>query len=571
MKKLLLLSVIALALTLLFATAVFADVVHDESNVDYDEKVTLSDGKVLPLFDENKEALVWYISGTDENGDRIYKSILAQDNQMKWYTESWGEVTGAGINFDDGTKVEGKNIVVVNMMDDDIVKNHGPGADHEDRHITGFKYLFRGWKNLEYVYLRLDVGGIFKESFNGCSSLQYINLEDLTNLKRIGDNYNFAGCTSLFKGQVLDLSKTKLTSIDWCDSFSDVPIVGIKLPATITNISGGTFKETALVSYAHPEGLSVLNASMFENCTDLTTVYLSSKKLNGIINKDSDAYTIGNKAFLNCTSLTTVFFVGTFDELNALLDKTNPSGNDSFLAVAGENRENLISYADYQKLEDKSGKYMVYDYSWCEAYNEGMHITTPVNNCVGDCSVCNNLIVVHNEEQNISVSIAYTSYTQKGKKITACLNDGCTYKISEEVPSIFICQGYSAPENGSGGIVLGFLTNKDALAEFVRVNGKELRYGVFAVSQKNLMDNTVFNENGEASQGVINADLTNSSFVAFELKIRGFETDEQRNAKLALGAYVLIDGEYSYIQVGTPKENDKYVFTSFNEILAQAN
>lgn len=245
-KKLLLTLVMALAFVLALTVAVFAEVVHDESNVDYNEKVTLSDGTVLPLFDENKDALIWYISGKDENGNTVYTSILAQDNQVKWYTESWNEVTGMGISFADGTKVENKNIVVVNLLDDDIVKNHGPGTEHYGKHITGFKYVFRGWKNLEYVYLRLDTGGFYKESFTNCSKLQYVNLEDLTNLSRMGDNYHFSGCTSLFKGQVLDLSKTKLWAIDWCDSFANVPMIGVKLPSTLTRLSGGTFKGTSL-------------------------------------------------------------------------------------------------------------------------------------------------------------------------------------------------------------------------------------------------------------------------------------------------------------------------------------
>ena len=74
-KKILLSFALAIVFALTLALVVFADSVHNENTVDYNEKVTLSDGTVLPIFDENKEALIWYISGKDEEGKNIYTSI----------------------------------------------------------------------------------------------------------------------------------------------------------------------------------------------------------------------------------------------------------------------------------------------------------------------------------------------------------------------------------------------------------------------------------------------------------------------------------------------------------------
>ena len=63
-------------------------------------------------------------------------------------------------------------------------------------------------------------------------------------------------------------------------------------------------------------------------------------------------------------------------------------------------------------------------------------------------------------------------------------------------------------------------------------------------------------------------------FVAFELKIVGF-ADNQKDVKLALGAYVAVtDGEtteYSYMQVGSLGENEKYCFVSYNDIVGKAS
>ena len=95
---------------------------------------------------------------------------------------------------------------------------------------------------------------------------------------------------------------------------------------------------------------------------------------------------------------------------------------------------------------------------------------------------------------------------------------------------------------------------------------------MFAVLQSRLGDNDVFSKDGTAADGVINAEITNYEFVAFELKIVGF-TDEYKDIKLAMGAYVAVtDGEtteYSYMQGGEPNENEKYCFVSYNDIVGK--
>ncbi|MBQ8146558.1 MAG: hypothetical protein IJ039_07210, partial [Clostridia bacterium] len=80
----------------------------------------------------------------------------------------------------------------------------------------------------------------------------------------------------------------------------------------------------------------------------------------------------------------------------------------------------------------------------------------------------------------------------------------------------------------------------------------------------------IFGEDGTPATGVISAEITNYSFVAFDLKVIGF-TDTQKDTKLAMGAYVVVtDGkttEYSYMQDGTPNENEKYCFVSYNDVV----
>ncbi|MBO4982751.1 MAG: hypothetical protein J6D23_01720, partial [Clostridia bacterium] len=97
-----------------------------------------------------------------------------------------------------------------------------------------------------------------------------------------------------------------------------------------------------------------------------------------------------------------------------------------------------------------------------------------------------------------------------------------------------------------------------------------ITYGVFAVSQEKIGDSDVFDENGNAISSAITAELTDYAFSIFEVKVVCF-ADDQKALPLAIGAYVkTTDGdkaEYSYLQSGTPEENEKYCFVSYNDIV----
>ncbi len=527
-KKLLLMLVMTVVFAFALTFAVSAESVHNENTVDYNATVTLEDGTVLPLYDENKEALIWYIDGKDADGKVIYSSALTE-KAAKWHTESWDEVTNFGVTLEDGTTIANNNIVVVNMMDDDVVKNSGPGTQHYGKPVTDFKNMVQGRKNLEYFYLRLDTGSINNGTFSGCSKLKYINLENLTQLKRMAQNSQFSGCTSLFDGQVLDLSKTQLTEFEGSGTFSSVPFKAIKFPETMVKIGSGT---------------------TFINCTKLETVSIGNKAK------------FCSSAFEGCTSLKAIYYVGTAEELSA-------STISSVVANA-----TIKSYTEYKALSDKSGVYIVYDYSRCEAFNNGVHGEIAATNaCVGVCSVCNDTIVNHTEAEKLTIKIEYSNYAEAGTKTTTCQNESCTYRSTTEAPALFTCQGYSVPTIGVGGIAIGFMVNNEAIAEYTRVTGIILKYGVFAVSKDRLGDNDVFGEDGTAADGVINAEIKRYDFIVFELKIVGF-ADEQKGTKLAMGAYVAVtDGEtteYSYIQGGTPAEGENYYFASYNDIVSSA-
>ena len=186
------------------------------------------------------------------------------------------------------------------------------------------------------------------------------------------------------------------------------------------------------------------------------------------------------------------------------------------------------------------------------------------------CSGCKTPYACSNPNHDLQpVFISYENYMENGIKVLKCNTCGLEIASETVAPAIFICLGYSTPTDNRTGLTIGFTVNNEALNEYKAVTGKALNYGVFAVLKDRLGDNNIFGEDGTVIAGAINADITSYEFVAFELKIVGF-TDEYKDIKLAMGAYVAeTDGEtteYSYLQAGTPAENEKYCFVSYNDI-----
>ena len=173
--------------------------------------------------------------------------------------------------------------------------------------------------------------------------------------------------------------------------------------------------------------------------------------------------------------------------------------------------------------------------------------------------------VTAKHEFSIFGGISYERFNEEGKKSMICSN--CGAASYESVAPLFECLGYSAPVNGMGGLSIGFKVNNKAINEYEEITGEEIIFGVFAASQNKLGDNYIFDENGNANEYAITAEIKATEFSAFELKINGFTTDEQKNAQLALGAYVKVSEEYSYIQDKAPNSGENYHFTSFNDVV----
>ena len=123
----------------------------------------------------------------------------------------------------------------------------------------------------------------------------------------------------------------------------------------------------------------------------------------------------------------------------------------------------------------------------------------------------------------------------------------------------------SLDASSNGGISVSFLVNHEAIKEYNAATNGNISYGAFAVTQATAEGKEIIDQQGNGIKGVASVDFSKRAYDIFVIKVAGFETDDHRNTMLALGGYVIDNGKVSYLQVGSPAENQSYVYTSYNQ------
>ena len=245
------------------------------------------------------------------------------------------------------------------------------------------------------------------------------------------------------------------------------------------------------------------------------------------------------------------FYTGTSEQLAIAIDnfknQTTVSGTNNWKFVGAT----PVSYEDYIGNTEAyaNGNYIVYGYDSCEAF------------CVP----------FYTEDMSFDTTISYKSYLEKGTKAVACPVCG-TLGEGVEVDPLFVCLGYSSPENGDGGISIRYTVNATAIEEYTKATGKSLSYGMFATTKQAIGNSDIFDGEGNAVNGAIALDVTKSNFAFIALKMVGFETEESKKAEFAIGAYVVTTKDeqksYSYLQQGTPVNGEKYAYIKYNDFVS---
>ena len=272
-KKLLLLTVLVIALTCIFAISVSA-AEPDTSK----ETVQLKDSTVLPIWDTDGDALIWYKSTVNtEDGYANYDYIKAQDEAVTYTATNWqGSINGVTVNQTsdvfatvNGVKYDKSTIVVFNIDDPDVAINAGNAAKN-GASVNCLEKTFQSSASIEYVYLRSDFVSFQAGVFQNCSNLQYLNFEDLTSLNNISSQV-FSGCSSLLLGKTLDLSNTVITNVQ-SNVFANTGFTQIILPSTVKTLSNSALESTKITSFHIPETITSFGSYVFKNCKNLETI-----------------------------------------------------------------------------------------------------------------------------------------------------------------------------------------------------------------------------------------------------------------------------------------------------------
>lgn len=279
---------------------------------------------------------------------------------------------------------------------------------------------------------------------------------------------------------------------------------------------------------------------------DKVAVFLNAQK-KPIASNNFDTYTIIN-AYIDgvySTSGSTTIAI--------------PSGYDLWSTSGTEYCHTGRAYT----LSEVTSANIITLYSAYEAERVTINGTKVCSGC-GEVFSCNN----PDHDQEI-ISIIYESYEKEGIKTVRC--NECDVVSTYTAPALFESLGYSAPDDGTNGIALGYTADRVAIKEYESATGNTINFGAFATLKDRIGNQPIFKEDGTPSAGVIHAEISDYKFSAYSIKIVGFK-DNNKDTKFALGTYIATKSgettEYTYLQSGTANANERYHFVSYNDIVS---
>lgn len=292
---------------------------------------------------------------------------------------------------------------------------------------------------------------------------------------------------------------------------------------------------------------SGVNQRMTNSVKGLKAVYIPA---SFYAKKPETVQQVAYALYVGGSSSADFFYTGTKAQLEQAIINFKEGTTEATLGNGYFLNAKQISYDEYclNPSAYETGNYIIYGYDPCEAF----------------------CIPFYTDDTVIETTIVYESYLAKGVKTTVCPICSTLAK-GQAVDALFVCQGYSVPENGAAGISVCYVINDKAILEYERATGKHVSYGVFAASQAKLGENDAVNTDGTLAENVLGQRIDNTEIGAFEIKVAGFTTDAQKNAKIVLGAYAITtygeEATVSYLMVNTPAQGEKYDYVTFNGLL----
>ena len=380
------------------------------------------------------------------------------------------------------------------------------------------------WKSLKTVYIPNTVKDISYSSFQK-SPVERVIIEEGSELKSIGDSA-FYSCTSLKTFDFPEGLESLGYNCFWQSGLSGTVVI----PNSVTFLDAGSLLSTKIENLYLGDGALQIGHNFLGTYSSTNNPYLKNVYINA-----STTFTQDN-IFYKCANPVNFYVVGTESECAAMVATLKAQSSGNYLTFITEDEVTAETGAGYAIIHT--------EYNRCDAFYGGKH---SVNEPIYD----------------------FTTFTEESYLKNDCTT--CQESIVlKEIAPLFTNFGFSAAEYGDM-MSFNYRVNAEAIAEYEEITGEKVNYGMFTVKKDNIGKNDIFDENGDARQGVVAVDITGCGFGLFNLKIFGF-TAEQKEIDLAMGAFVGAskngETEYSYLQIAPAIEGEKYFFASYNDIAA---
>ena len=605
-KKLLFLSIFAI-LAALFAIGASASAYTydfgETEKIDFFENDSAYINTVMGYPQaESKDARV-VLSCTCEKGVHTYPTYyIMQEKKSDWLDLFRRDFANLNANNPCGATYTKDSILAIEVPE-------GIADFWGQQNTSG---VFMNHTSLVYVSLPSTMEDLHQNPFRGCTSLEWVDFSKTTKIKTLY-NSSFNGCTSL-KGVCLPDSITTMQNATFIGCVNLGPVY---LPENLISFGTDTQWNT-FVSGANGEGskftkLFLTNEkfdnpdevvkpevyympSNFKKCGD--QLFRGCSNINYVIVFPTTYTAVGDsRSFLDYGATAenpkTIVFLGDMTSFSAYADSTS-----SYMNYVFANANDTADGFTYSFTSNGASNVTIYSCAsqkvctpTLDAWtSQGFaHFANPKtfelitqSTCTDNqtvsascyCGASMGAIEVENtalgHNHIIDAGIVYEDYTKAGYYALLC--ERCDdIKQGEATEALFTCLGFSAALYGEGEMSVNYKVNAQAISDYEEITGKKVNYGVFAVRADKIGTNDIFDAEGNSPAGVIAADITDSGFTFFSLKINGF-TETQKGIDFAMGAFVGTTKdaktEYAYLQIAAPENGEKYFFASYNDVKA---